>query len=493
MSGRSLSLAGTGRASASTPSAATTPRRPSVALTFPTRFAFALTGLPVAAVLLAVSVYLPRHIAGHLGLNLALVGGAFFAVRMIDIPVEGLLGWMMDATRTRIGRYRPWIIAGVPLLMLGVSFVFLADPGITQGYLIGWLLVLYLGMSVLTVAHLAWASTLAPRYDQRSRLFGLVTAVSVIGAAAIIVITVVNSAHHADAGAVPAMGWFVLAATPIAVGIMLWRTPERIAPDAGTHRFRFRDYAALLARPSFARLLLADLCVSLGPGWMAATYLFFFTASRGFTTAQASMLLGAYIIAGIAGAPAMAKLAVRLSKHRALIVGCIGFSLVQVSFMLLPRGNMAAFGLMLFLAGFFASSFTATTRAMTADIADEVRLERGRECAGLLYAMTTMTNKITGALSIGLSFSVLAHVGYVAKEGAVNTPAAIHRLELVYLVGPISFVLLGAVCMIGYSLNAERHADIRRRLDERDAVLDAEADRAASLETLTGDARLPTV
>ena len=45
--------------------------------------------------------------------------------------------------------------------------------------------------------------------------------------------------------------------------------------------------------------------------------------------------------------------------------------------------------------------------------------------------------------------------------------------------------MLATVCMFGYDLTAERHAEIRRQLDERDARYD----EAPIIETLTGDAR----
>jgi predicted MFS family arabinose efflux permease len=51
------------------------------------------------------------------------------------------------------------------------------------------------------------------------------------------------------------------------------------------------------------RLLAADLMVTLGPGWMAALYLFYFKDSRGFDTAAANLLLLIYVAAGFAGAP----------------------------------------------------------------------------------------------------------------------------------------------------------------------------------------------
>ena len=98
--------------------------------------------------------------------------------------------------------------------------------------------------------------------------------------------------------------------------------------------------------------------------------------------------------------------------------------------------------------------------------------------------MTVMTAKIAGAVSIGLTFFVLDKVGYLAKEGATNTPEAIHHLELAYLIGPVAFVMLGGACMIGYKLGAERHAEIRRDLDARDALYDT----APILESVTGEA-----
>ena len=136
-----------------------------------------------------------------------------------------------------------------------------------------------------------------------------------------------------------------------------------------------------------------------------------------------------------------------------------------------------------------AAGFTVMIRAITADIADEIRLESGREWMGLMYAMTTATSKLASAGSIILTFSVLAAVGYQAKEGATNTPEAIRGLELAYIIGPIFFVMVAGACFIGYRLTAERHAEIRRQLDEQDAVIDP----AAALESLSGDTELSSL
>jgi len=70
---------------------------------------------------------------------------------------------------------------------------------------------------------------------------------------------------------------------------------------------------------------------------------------------------------------------------------------------------------------------------------------------------------------------VLSLVGYNPAEHAANGAAQIRGLELAYAIGPIVFVMIGGACFLGYKLSAERHAEIRRELDARDALYDESA------------------
>ncbi len=451
-------------------------------LSLPAVLAFAGTSLPVAGLAVAISVQLPRYFASHLGVSLAVVGAAFGTVRAIDIWLDPMLGLAMDRTRTRWGRYRLWMIAGAPILMGALYMLFFAPEGATSLYLITWLLVMYLGLSILTLSHSAWAATLATSYQERSRIFGVLAAVGVAGAVAVLAIPIIWAKNHTDAEGVQAMGWFVIALIPFSVAAVVARTPERITRDSHEH-FKLSDYGKLFTRGNVLRILAADLCVTLGPGWMAALYLFFFKDSRGFTTTQANFLLMLYILAGFIGAPFTAWLANKVSKHWALIVNTTLYSLGLTSLMLMPKGSVLAVAPVMIVLGALASGFGVMIRAITADIGDEIRLEGGKEQIGLLYALTNATTKVAGAFSIFLTFNVLARVGYNAKEGAVNTAAQIHGLELAYLIGPVVFVMLGGACFIGYKLGAERHAEIRRQLEERDALYD----EAPVIETLTAE------
>jgi Na+/melibiose symporter-like transporter len=120
---------------------------------------------------------------------------------------------------------------------------------------------------------------------------------------------------------------------------------------------------------------------------------------------------------------------------------------------------------------------------MVADVSDQLRLESGQNQTGLLYALVTITQKFGSSITVAIVFPILAAVGYNAKDTAVNTPQAIWGLEMCYLFAPIVLVLVGGAMFFGYRLDNQRHADIRRQLDE----LDAAAGLAGS-GALTGEA-----
>ena len=433
---------------------------------------FSVANLPLASLGIAVAIFLPRYFASHLGVSLTVIGAAFATVRFLDIGVDPLLGVAMDRTRTPIGRYRVWLIAGAPVLMLAAYRLFLAPTGIGSGYIIVWLLVMYLGTSILGLSFAAWGATLATAYHERSRLFGMAAPVGVIGSLSVLSIPALSKfLGGTDAQGVEAMGWLVIVVTPLAIGFVAWRTPERIAPDVHSPRFTLRDYWALITKPTVLRLFISQLSLTLGPGWLTALYLFFASDVLGFTIPQAAGLVGASAIGGALGAPVFAQISRKIGKHRTLILGTTGYSLGLFGFLLVGHANLPVAIVVMTWLGFVESGFTLMTRAMMADVGDEVRLEQGKERIGLLFSLITLATKIAGAVAIGLTYPLLARIGFRATEGAINTPQALHGLELAYYVGPIAFVMLGGACFIGWRLDAERHGEIRSQLDARDAQL----------------------
>jgi len=454
-------------------------------LSWPRLFAFALPGLPIGALAVALSVYLPRFYASHIGLSLAAVGLAFGVVRIVDMAFDPFIGVIMDHTRTALGRYRVWLLAAVPLLGIPVYMLFLAPAGVSIAYLIGWLFIYYLGTSVVTLSHASWASVVASRYNDRSRVFGMIQVVSTIAATGVLIVALLFSKN--SVAAVRVLGWFIVVVTPLGILTASLFTPERIVAEHSGEKITLKDYWEMVSWPEMRRIVAAAFCLTMGPGWMSAMYLFYFHDSRGFTFQVSTALLGLYIVAGVFGAAGLSWLATRLGKHRTMIVASTGYSLGLILIALMPKGNVPIAAILMFSLGFLAAGFVLLGRAMCADVGDAIRLAKGKHRQGLLYAMMTSVEKIASALAITFTFSILALVGYQAKDGAHNTPPAIHNLELVYILGPIFFVMLGGACYIGYRLDHKRHAEIRAALDARDGLVDP----AATLENLSGDLVLP--
>src|SRR5882762_3043746 len=92
--------------------------------------AYAAPCLPLAGLGLPLVVYLPEFYASELGLSLAQVGFAFMMVRFLDVAFEPFFGGVMDRTRTRFGRFRPWFAISAPLLMAATGMLFMAKPGV---------------------------------------------------------------------------------------------------------------------------------------------------------------------------------------------------------------------------------------------------------------------------------------------------------------------------------------------------------------------------
>ncbi len=442
------------------------------ALSFRVMLTFAIANLPIAAQGIALLIFLPRYFASHLHVDLVVIGTAFAVVRLIDIGVDPLLGILMDRTRTSLGRYRVWLLAGVPILMLAVWRLYFAPDGIGMAYLIIWLLVLYLATSILSLAYAAWGANLATGYHDRTRLGGVSQPVGVVAGMMILFLpAVAKSLVGPHAEDVQVMGLFIMVVAPIAIGFAAWRTPERIAPQVAGPAFTLKDYWALITRPAVLRLCLAAMALSLGPGWQGALYLFFANEILGFSIPAAAGLVAAALIGGAIGAPLFAQLSRRIGKHRTLMVATTAYSLGLFSFLLVRGGNVPMGALVMGWLGFAQAGYLIMMGAMMADVGDEVRLDQGRERMGLLYSLVTGATKIAGALAIGLSYPLLAWLGFRPGEGAVNTHQALLGLELAYYIGPVFFVMLGGFCFMGWRLTAERHGEIRRQLDARDAAL----------------------
>ena len=426
--------------------------------------------LPLAAIGLPLAVYLPNYYSQILGLGLSAAGFAFVGVRFIDIFFDPIVGWSMDRTRNRWGPYRTWITLGTPILGAAVYMIFMATPGVTFHYLFVWLLVLYLGFSITTLAQLAWGAVLAPEYDQRSRLYAWWQGANIVGVliALFIPILATKLFGATPAQGVQAMGWFIIAALPTTLIINLWAVPEPKAPVSAPHGGA-GAYFALFKRKAVRKVLICDLLLGLAPGITGAVLFNFFESVKGYDRAQSQILIVPYFLAGLLAAPFWSWLATKIGKHRALMAASILFAVLYCGIGFIPGGDFKLTAAGMFIAGLPYAAGLLLTRAMMADIADEVRLETGVDRMGVLFSLLSLTTKLGYAISIGC-LPLLALLGYDDKPGVHNSDQALLYLQIVFVALPTLLLAASSLVLRGYPLGPKRHAEIRAALDARETA-----------------------
>lgn len=427
--------------------------------------AFAGPGLPVGAVGLPMIVYLPPYYAGSLGLDLAAVGLVFFLVRAIDLPLDPLLGHWMDRTRSRLGRYRPWLLAGGLILAAGVWLVFMAEPGITALTAFAFLMLMYLGYSMTVVAQLGWGATLSDDYHQRSRVFSWWMAAQVLG---MILVLLLAAWAGGGAAGIRAMGWFVILLAPLTVLVMAAGITERERSGDRPHA-RLAELKALARNPLLVRLILLDVLTSAAPGITGAMFLFYFEHRLGFAAKQASLLLLIYFVAGFAAAPLWIGIARRFGKHRALASAALAFAALQLSLSLLPPAGFALALPAMAIAGLPYIAAPSLLRAMLNDVADVDRLETGLDRNALLQGLLTTTQKISYAVPVAIIYPVLSLIGFQPKPGAANTDGAILGMTLLFVLAPAALMLTAAWIASRWPLDRAAHDEVRAKLAARGA------------------------
>jgi Na+/melibiose symporter-like transporter len=438
-------------------------------LTTATLLAYAAPAAPISAMGLPIAVYLPPFYAGEVGLGLSLVGSIFMLARFWDVVTDPILGILSDRFWTRWGRRRHWIVVGTPIIMVAAYKVFIPETPVSGSYLLGWMLVLYVGYTLLTISHLSWGAELSPDYNQRSRVQGWREIFLIVGMITVLALpAVIERSGSATAGAdrVAAMGWFILLLLPVTVTFAVTKVPERPAVPSPSIGWR-GGLAAIVENRPLRRVLLMDLLSGYGGGIVASLFLFV-AASVLQLGSWASFMLLAYFASGVLCIPFLLRVSYRLGKHRTLALSSMFNGATVPLILLLPPGSVAWALPLLILFGVNMGIGPLLFRSIMADMADEDRVRSGAQRTGLYFSLLTMTNKVGVALAVGSIYLVLDWIGY--SPVGENAPEAVRGLGYLFTLPSAVVSFLVAAIMWNFPLGKERQVELRRILEERDAV-----------------------
>jgi len=429
---------------------------------------FASPAIPIAALGVPISVFLPQFYAGEMGLGLATVGTIFLICRLWDVVTDPVMGFLSDRFPSRWGRRRHWIVASVPILMLSAYMVFLPTAPVSPYYLAGWMIVLYVGWTMLTISHMSWGAELDPDYNERSRIHGFREASQIAGVPIVLVLVAavqmtLSTPETVDADRVNSIGWFIIVMLPILVAFAVTNTPERDIKLPGTLSVR-QMLEPLLRNAPLRRVTLADFASGVS-GASLGTLFVYIVEYDWKLKEYIPLLLLLYFTAGVIFVPVVVRLARVMGKHRAAVAsGAFNASFVSL-ILFIPDGNIWVAGAMLFFLGVNAGAMNLLYRSIMADIGDLDEIETGERRTGLFYSLLTLTQKTGSAIAVGIVFWLLAFVGFDPMGD--NPPEVVDRLSYIFVAIPLIANASIAFLMWGFPIDEKKQQEMRKILEER--------------------------
>ncbi len=434
-----------------------------------------------AAVNSAIGFFLLPFYTDVLLVGPALAATALLVGKIWDGVFDPVFGYLSDRAHSRLGKRRVFLILGAPPLALSVALLWWAPRGLTGAGLFAWIAIGFALFGTLwtmtNVPYYALTSELTDDYDERASLtaYRMIFAVPayILGAALTPLLAGLGAdrrAGHALVGVT--YGLVALAALWIAAaGVHEKRgavqAPARIPVLAGFRAaFRNRPFVQLMAAFFVANTAFA----------LARTFLFYFLTYALRMEAQIPAIMFTMLACVAAALFPWQRLAERLDKGPAYALGLvIGGGAVAAAF-LLPAHPTWLIYLAAVIAGVGFSANWVFPWAMVPDVVEYDRLETGEYRGGIYFGMWGFCTKASEMLAIGATGWVLDLFGYVPN--VEQSGRALLGIRLFFGPVPALCFVLTLPLLIWYPVTRRAHAEVKRKLAEREAG--AAAARAAA-------------
>jgi len=142
-------------------------------LNFGIKSAWAIGELPVAVYVVLTIGFLTFYATTVLGIEPWLAGTVLLIPRLWDAFTDPLMGAVSDRTKSKMGRRRPYLLAGTFLLAVGVTAMFFAPAHASQTTKAAYLLTTYLvastAITIYDVPYSSMAAEMSNDYNERTR------------------------------------------------------------------------------------------------------------------------------------------------------------------------------------------------------------------------------------------------------------------------------------------------------------------------------------
>jgi len=414
-------------------------------LPFPRLVGYALGAFGTGVFSTVPTVLLLYFCTETLRISPVLAGLAVFLPKAWALVWDPFVGVWSDRTRTRIGRRRPFMLAGA----IGVSLAFVAlfswpyPRGFPAFVLVSLIyFALANAYSLFAVPFIAVPAEISPSPAERERVTAWRIGLAMVG----VLIGAGLAPMLVEWGGGGRAGYRVMAlvvAGLCGVGMLstFFATPSRLGGEmsSGAPPSLAQCFAALRRSPAFLKLALAYVIQLTGIGLISALTPYWIVTVAGRNAGDSGLALGVMLIATILSTPIWAWAMRRVGARGGIAVAAALYGLATLSFLALPiHGGpwiFAVYGLIgIPFAGLQVGPF-ALAAHLIHDAAE--RLDARQE--GLFTGLWTAGEKLGLALGPGMAGLGLATIGFVSGAGT-NTPAVAGHLTWLIAGGPTAFL-----------------------------------------------------
>lgn len=431
-----------------------------------------------------ISFYYLYFLTDIIRINAALAGTVILVSKVYDAITDPFEGILTDRTRTRLGRRRPYLLAGIPLVFLSFFLLFYPvdfnDELTRFGFVVFAYLFFSTVVSIVMVSYNALASELSLDYHERTSISSFRIFFSTFSSilCAVLPLEIVKAFPDVRQGYIAMAAIFgLLFALPFIVTVLSIRERKEFQKKNQPFSVEATFFAPFRVR-TFVVVLLMYILAFVAMDAVSSIVIYFmkYYLGRG---DEANYVSGVLLVAQVVSLPFYVWISRRTSKKTGYMIGAgIWLAAMLISFAIVPGGAG-------WVAYFFATAVGVGTGgivvmiyAMFPDIPDVDELASGQRREGTYSALVTFTRKLSSALALFLISNGLALAGYRAPveevvngvEKLVEQPQSdgfLLALRLIFFFVPVVLVGLALFVARRYPLDPHTHARLNQVLAAR--------------------------
>ncbi len=419
-----------------------------------------------------VGSYLTIYYTDIVGLAPAIVSVIMMGARIWDAINDPMMGAIAERTRSKFGRFRPYIAFGCPFLAIFAVLTFTNPFGGGSAAGAIWAAVTYIiaGMlyTLVNIPYAALSGVMTEDANQRNKINTSRNIGMNLGMVIVNALSAGLALRFSGEGAEVANGHgymmtaLIYAIISIPLFLIVFATAkEKVQSMHGTQAFSFKDTVNNLVRNKYLMIITLIMLLQMTAfmGRIAVTSYYVIYCLGSFTMIALIMTIPS--LGGIIGSFFVPFFAKRFGKRAVLMVSMLiqAVGLLVIYFAPFDNVTMVLVGCWIF--GLFNVGFPMTL-SMVADSVDYMELKTGIRTDGTAYATYGLATKVGNAIGGSIGVLLLAAFGYVAN--AEQTVEAMNGINIVVNLIPAILFILGAAACLLWDMSDKDADEIREKL-----------------------------